>query len=334
MQEGWNLVSRIRHYLINSNSGADGKPAIRPYPTYNPDHYNEALRHYSLAVADARKHITTHSSSSPSPTTSSSKIELVLISCIIFICFDILHGAYNQAATHLRIGVKILDEYVNANGVSSNREKGTIQLKQTPSTPIEIISHTFVALDYDLAMFGTLAPYLRATVRDQTVGFNSLDGARLHLNALTNTVHRMRAELEAVTGNRMRELGLETGDFDRDNCWMQISCSTIELDGHRGLQERIWETRRTVAAWSEAFARLPEPVGEEDVAAHTMLQVQFMVVSPFFSFYRLRSERLGCSEGKKRVLTVLRPGSSPPPGAPNTKNKPTPTSPSSPARSP
>ena len=127
-------------------------------------------------------------------------------------------------------------------------------------------------------MFVTLTPYLQATVEDRKATFDSLDDARLHLNALTNAVHRTRGELEDIMASRMRAEGTETGDEDLDHCLQQVALRTMKLEPLPELQLQIRGAERRVAAWSEAFARLPEPSDHSEIASHEMLQVQFMVV--------------------------------------------------------
>lgn len=137
---------------FRDRASPDPGSAKRVYPVFDSARYDRALHHYySLAVAIVRKEIDDHASGS-----TNANIEVLLMSCIIYTCFNVLQGSHGQAAKHLRTDLKILIGYINAVGSS----KQIVCPKRRPSTPIEIMSNAFVSPDYDLTTFRSRTPYL------------------------------------------------------------------------------------------------------------------------------------------------------------------------------
>lgn len=233
--------------------------ATAVYPAFDVNEYDIAMGHYCRAVTDVRSQILCGQSLAKN-----SNIETILLSCILFICFEILQGAYDQANQHLKTGLRILDEHLNGDGPS----KRVIKLQRFPSKAIATIAHTLIAMDYDLTMSGTVAPYLSILIDGPPDSLATLDEARTHLDVLAHAVFRTRGELAMFTENTLRAAGQLTGDEDRDYCSVEASLRTIDLSSRPELQQSIFEAERKVSVWSDAFASLPKPSSPSDVALH------------------------------------------------------------------
>jgi hypothetical protein len=209
-------------------------------------------------------------------------VEVVLVSCLMFISFEILQGSYELARLHLKTGLKILSEHVN--GPKSKRSgRPKICLERAPNSALSILCQAFVCLDYDLTMSGNLNPELHATIEDGRsdieAAFSSLNEARLHLTILTNAVFRTRAELEIVARQEMQSVGFDSNDIWRTECWVQTRSRMLSLEERPELHADVLDVEKRVAAWSSAFACMHTSTDDTDAAIRMALQIQFLTVS-------------------------------------------------------
>ncbi len=210
---------------IHRSRGPD--PPCGYSPQLDSYHYEFALRHYAQALASVQKCI-----DQSHELGLGQSIEVVLISCLMFISFEILQGSYELSRLHLKTGLRILGEHVDPRK-SGRAGRPTVRLEGEPSTALSILSQAFVCLDCDMTMSGDCNPDLHATVEDDywqtTTAFRSLNEARLHLNILTNAVRRTRAELEAVARVELQTTEFSSNDVWSTECWVETRSRMVDL---------------------------------------------------------------------------------------------------------
>ena len=133
--------------------------------------YAFGLKHYSLAV----KSLTETISSQPG------NLELVLLCCMLFVCFDCLRGNYTAASTHLTSGLNILCSEKDAGKLSPSYAKIIEQF-----TCLGLSVGIFI--DIHLPETNTFSIWSQfsnlGSVRDNST-FKTLDDARHSLNMIT-----------------------------------------------------------------------------------------------------------------------------------------------------
>ena len=150
-----------------------------------------SLRQYVKAIGSLRTRLQT--------TGDSRTREVSLITCLLFICLEMLQGQRIGALTHLQTGLRILSRTASQNdGLSS--EPIQLVLKHDPDTVVDQLTDVFARLDYESTMFGQQSPHLRF-VPEQSVAmpyawvpatFFNIKEARQYLDTLSSAVFRFR----------------------------------------------------------------------------------------------------------------------------------------------
>jgi hypothetical protein len=134
-------------------------------------------------------------------------IDLVLICCFLFICFEFLQGNDQAVLTHLRHGLNI----IKTTRSTATAETDLAQLRATPPSPGQLrgcILHIFTVLDVQTAVWLSL----RSLQLDQTLvrldltdpgatplgPFTDLDEADKSLKMQTNQLYRFRRAFSAI----------------------------------------------------------------------------------------------------------------------------------------
>ena len=99
-----------------------------------------ALKHYSKAVVELRSRMGTPNSNPG--------VDVVLLACLLFIGFEMLHHDIPVAMEHLRIGLRIICDRYQSRSMSQGDCNGAIVLKSTPEELIDELVPIFVRLDY------------------------------------------------------------------------------------------------------------------------------------------------------------------------------------------
>lgn len=128
--------------------------------------------------------------------------EIVLISCVLFICLELLQGQNKAAITHLQNGLKILCDSTRQRYVQPARNN-RLQSKAEPYSTEEHLVESFSRLDIQSAMFGERSPRLFLVPQQNKVEhdlwvpetFRSLIEARQYLDTLTNATFRFRGQM-------------------------------------------------------------------------------------------------------------------------------------------
>ena len=128
--------------------------------------------------------------------------EVSLITCLLFICLEMLRGQRVEALTHLQTGLRILLDSASRAG-DEDPDSRQLNLRHHPEALIHNLTTVFVRLDYESTMFGVHSPYLHVIPEQNEskasnlipATFFDIAEARQYLDSMSNAVFRFRAEL-------------------------------------------------------------------------------------------------------------------------------------------
>ncbi|KAK4504193.1 hypothetical protein PRZ48_005109 [Zasmidium cellare] len=275
-----------------------GRPAGLVMPVYEPAQFEFAMDEYSRSVGLIQKYINENQSQS-----NKNSVEVVLLACLMFICFELLHGNNYLGILHLRTGLRILYEHLHG-PIPENVDARRIQLKAEPRSTMDLLAEIYVRLDGDATMFGQSEPFLRASVGEMggqnfvlspmPKVFHSLEEARLHLDALSSARYFTKGKLLRLAEIKMQSKA-NTSHLDEDqvNCLLQAECRFVDLSNDPDLWDEMQALERAVAAWSSALASMPTDPKHESHQVRLLLEIQYFVVWFFVSTWRDQTETMG-----------------------------------------
>ncbi|KNG90928.1 C6 zinc finger domain protein [Aspergillus nomiae NRRL 13137] len=176
----------IRH-AITALSAAHERAILNPSAENAAVTEQFVLQQYNKSIQYLMKHLTT-----PKP----QSVDLLLVTCGLFVCLEIVRGNNKQALNHLAAGATILHKrghFANATPQSRDIDRE--------------LSHLFFRLNMQLSLFGRpLAPLTighKGTLPPSTEGnisFTTIEEARLCLDGLMNKALRfVRLSLQNPT---------------------------------------------------------------------------------------------------------------------------------------
>ena len=173
-------LSSLHETLQAGGLGGSGNGQAEPSPLFTLQQYNKALSHLAKHLSQKEK----------------LSIEVTLISCILFICLELLRGSYESAIAHLQSGLNILNDW---------RKEGSQSTFSDISTSIPNAQHIeddlvqlFGRLDLHATFLGTTMPRPYLPSRFDTPGaspstsrpFSSISEARQCLDSQMNAIFR------------------------------------------------------------------------------------------------------------------------------------------------
>ena len=99
-----------------------------------------ALKHYSKAVIELRSRME-NIQDTPG-------VDLVLLTCLLFVSFEMLLHEISTAMEHLRMGLKIICEKTSISQRYDDFQHGAVVLKCEPDGPLDELIPIFARLDY------------------------------------------------------------------------------------------------------------------------------------------------------------------------------------------
>lgn len=208
-------------------------------------------------------------------------VETVLLATLMFMTFELLQGSYELAFMHRATGLKILSTLVDSTAKTDER-RVRVRVVPVPRTAIEVLSQSFICLDYSAATRKGFVNLEAVTLGDGGKlgsSFSSLDEARMHLLALMNAVYRVRSDLEAIAKEELCGIKIDSEDPYLRHCWTQTRAMMVDLEGHLVLQKSLGQIEAQISAWSSAFTSMSATSDSTEDAIRMMMQVQFMSVS-------------------------------------------------------
>jgi hypothetical protein len=143
--------------------------------------YNKAIRHLRQSLNRSDK----------------DALRVCLITCMLFVCLELLRGGFKAGHAHLSNGLRILHEIQSREGITTN--DGDIILRSHAQSVEDTLIEVFSRLNVQTALFSQVSSYLLFVgENDQALRtydipptFSSLRDARKHLDALMNGSHSL-----------------------------------------------------------------------------------------------------------------------------------------------
>ncbi|UKZ76228.1 hypothetical protein TrVFT333_003925 [Trichoderma virens FT-333] len=122
-------------------------------------------------------------------------LRVCLITCMLFVCIELLRGGFKAGHAHLSNGLRILREIQRREGVTTS--DGDIILRSHAVSVEDTLVEVFSRLNVQIALFGQVSSYLlfvgdsaeTSGTYDIPLKFSSLREARKYLDALINGSH-------------------------------------------------------------------------------------------------------------------------------------------------
>ena len=184
----------IRHAVValgaiheHFEGGSD--PHATVAGSYGMQHYGMAIRH----VLDASK------SNAPQ------SIDLALVSCILFTCFESLQGHYKSALTHTHSGLRVLRER-EVNG----------DVRMSTGIPSILLKSLYTRLETQTMEIGDVAFDIDSEIDTQLYSippaFSTLDEAQCSVEQLRNRLCKIFEAANVIAEDRP-DLGMDTVNF-------------------------------------------------------------------------------------------------------------------------
>lgn len=143
--------------------------------------YNKAIRHLRSSLNRSDKEA----------------LRVCLITCMLFVCIELLRGGFKAGHAHLSNGLRILREIQRREGMTTS--DGDIILRSHAQSVEDTLVEVFSRLNVQTALFGQVSSYLlfvgdsaqASRTYDIPPKFSSLREARKHLDALINGSHSL-----------------------------------------------------------------------------------------------------------------------------------------------
>lgn len=264
-----------------------------------------SLRQYVKAIGSLRTRLQTNGDSRTR--------EVSLITCLLFICLEMLQGQRIGALTHLQTGLRILSRTASQNdGLSS--EPIQLVLKHDPDTVVDQLTDVFARLDYESTMFGQQSPYLRF-IPEQSVAmpyawvpatFFNIREARQYLDTLSSAVFRFRGYLLETAKSFITD---PVVDVATAILTQYAIARSLDLSNFPVLLGQLRALQGSLAIWLSALKAYNRPKALfclEDTRVITLLEIQHFYVSFLISNCQSTKE-MSCdsfNDDFKRILAL------------------------------
>lgn len=311
----------IRHASVAIGSLSyfkqSGPGCLASFKTAKAQH-DLALTSYGKAVAGLRSYIEQVGEDADEEVTI-----VVLVACLLFVCFEMMQGAQASVISHLVKGLKILfSQYKSSSddaAISKPEMKSVIVGNDFPKVMDNLVD-VFVRLDADSTMFGRRSTYLCTTCRCCCRGhevyiehsFTSLAETRSHLDLLTSAAFSLRGRLLKLTEQILhteQEAEYWTESSDGEDwatryCHLYTMSRFIDLENVMGGPRILAKQKELIAAfeaWRSALNGLAHDVDDLSV---TMLRIQH-----FFSWFVVSvlrdPDNTSCDRFKDSFLEIV-----------------------------
>lgn len=204
--------------------------------------------------------------------------EVALLSCLLFVCLEMLWGKNMSALTHLGTGLKIL----TSQGTHGLAGANSLVLKGDHGDLMDELASAFVRLDCESTMFGNRTPQLHVLPSQKDIGgayiplsFRSIDEARSYMDMLSNGMLRFRGKLLEITAASVSATALTP--LSR-YLWDHASTRSIELGKYPHLLEALKSLQESYASWASAldsFKSKERKHSEDQPRSLILLELQY-----------------------------------------------------------
>jgi hypothetical protein len=211
--------------------------------------------------------------------------EVALVTCMLFICLELMQGQRLAALSHLGTGLRIL----SSSSQQMQNEGTVIRPKYDSQVLLDQLTGVFTRLDLESTMFGVKSPHFlllpaSSKSRENVIvpsSFTSLAMARHYLDILANGVFRFRGALLQVAADLIPDTGL---DVATRLCWEHATTRKVDLSDHPTLLIELRGLQNGLAVWAAAFEafkeQIPESSRDKDFKTRTLLEIQHFY--PYF----------------------------------------------------
>lgn len=121
-------------------------------------------------------------------------LRVCLITCLLFVCIELLRGGFKAGYAHLSNGLRILHDIQRRDGITANNE---IILRSRAHSVEDTLIEVFSRLNLQTALFGHVSAYLLfvgetdqgSRIYDIPPAFSSMREAKKHIDSLINESH-------------------------------------------------------------------------------------------------------------------------------------------------
>lgn len=211
---------------------------------------------------------------------------IALVTCLLFICFEMLQGNRPGAVAHLRMGLRILSTSKSSSTYLES-DKGRMLFCDDSCCRIsnlDKLADMYARLDYESTMFGEHSPVLTLASPRDMMGpspevsnyFMGIVDARRALGILSNGVYRLRGELLHLAA---REMGNEFhGDWAVRYCVAYSSIRTVDLSERTYLLQQQSCLKFSLERWTSAFKVLSNSLGHHNARPLILLEMQHFYI--------------------------------------------------------
>jgi hypothetical protein len=187
--------------------------------------------------------------------------EVALVTCILFICLELMQGQRLAALSHLGTGLRML----SSSSQQIQTEGKVIRPKYDSQVLRYQLTGVFTRLDLESTMFGVKTPHFLllptgSKSRENLIvpsSFTSLAMARHYLDILANGVFRFRGALLQVAADLIPDTGL---DVATRLCWEHTTTRKVDLSDHPTLLVELRGLQNGLAVWAAAFEAFKEQI--------------------------------------------------------------------------
>lgn len=247
----------------------------------DPQQYDLALLQYSKAMRRLQSYL-----QSSGDNWSEASIEVVLLTSLLFFCFELLHNESTLATVHLRNGLRILYERTQkreklnptkAQTCNEGQVRRSVRMQATPKNNMDVLMQAFVRLGCDLTTSGEEGPYL-SPIYDEKIPstFLSIDEAMVSLDGIATSAHELCHDIVSLTS---KYLTLEREDFwtmdeDMRNCLSSAYSRSINIG--TAYETRLQRLKDRLRQWKSACEWLS--MSEQRPSGYLLCQIQFFYV--------------------------------------------------------
>lgn len=200
--------------------------------------------------------------------------QVALISCLLFICLEMLQGNRVGAIAHLRTGLRVL--------LMLRMGRQTDMLCFASTSPVDQVESIFTRLDYESTMFGEPSPVLSLASFNGPLpnlialtGFSCVTEARNSLGFLYNVALRFRGELIHLAAVGMEDHNL---DLAARHCIHHARTKTVDLTFRPDLIGRQASLRFELERWISLFKDLSQNSSSASAQSVMLLEIQHFYI--------------------------------------------------------
>ncbi|KAF2159346.1 hypothetical protein M409DRAFT_60928 [Zasmidium cellare ATCC 36951] len=213
-------------------------------PVIEPGHLKNALGGYGKAMTHLRRRIEDSSVGNRIQTTS-----MILLSCLLFFCFEQLQGEQATACLHMQKGQRIIKEMLSS--------PHSTQIEPFLKATYGLFSG-FEDLDFTLFQGQTLDPTDRRGVAEIAASmpayFYNFEQAKICLKGLEQARGRFVSELMNLANDALKTLEAVPTDPAVVLCLQHCVSRVVELGDRRDLVKDLDDLQHGYDAWLSAFA--------------------------------------------------------------------------------